>query len=90
MVIFIAFTIKIGSLALEGEPPLFFFFVLAPLKLVTASTHVYLDGECFSMNNGIVTEPAQYSIFIRSVSVQNLSYNNRRNLACILIKSYGQ
>ena len=24
-----------------------------------------LDGECFSMNNVIVTEPAQYSIFIR-------------------------
>ena len=49
-----------------------------------------LDGECFSMNNVIVTEPAQYSIFIRSGSVQNLSYNSRRNLACILIKSYGQ
>ena len=49
-----------------------------------------LDGECFSMNNVIVTEPAQYSIFFHSGSVQNLSYNNRRNLACILIKSYGQ
>ena len=40
-----------------------------------------LDGECFSMNNVIVTEPAQYSIFIRSGSVQNLSYNNRKKIS---------
>ena len=81
-VIFIKFTIKIGSLALEGEPPLFF-FVLALLKLVTTSTHVCLrwwmlfneQRDCNWASSILHLHPLWL--------VQNLSYNNRRNLACI-------